>query len=111
MPVPKLAGTGPFPEVAVFYAHGFWLQAAEELPLPIDPALFRATLYARYEQRHADFPGYNGADIEVDRITAGLNLGLGESLQLKAEYLVNREVEGAPQVANNVFTSSAVWTW
>jgi len=111
MPVPKLAGTGPYPEVAEFYAHGFWLQAAEELPLPIDPALFRATLYARYEQRHADFPGYAGADIEVDRITAGLNLGLGESLQVKAEYLVNREVEGAPQVANNVFTSSAVWTW
>ena len=40
-----------------------------------------------------------------------MNIGLGENLQLKAEYLVNQELEGAPQVANNVFTSSAVWTW
>ena len=40
-----------------------------------------------------------------------MNIGLGETLQLKAEYLVNRELSGAPQVANNVFTSSAVWTW
>jgi len=43
--------------------------------------------------------------------SGGVNVGLGENLQLKAEYLVNQELEGAPQVANNVFTSSAVWTW
>jgi hypothetical protein len=110
-PVPKLAGTGPYPEVAEFYARGFWIQAAEELPLPVDPQRFRLTLYARYEQRHARFPEYTGANIRVDRITAGANLGLGESLQLKGEVLVNRELAGAPQVANNVFTSSAVWTW
>ncbi len=108
-PIPKLAGTGAYPAVAEFYAHGFWVQAAEQLPLPIDDQLFRATVYARYEQRHAEFPDY--ATIKVDRLTAGVNLGFGESLQVKAEYLVNRELEGAPQVANNVFTSSAVWTW
>lgn len=105
--IPKLAGTGPYPSIAEFYAHGFWVQAAEELPL--DLAWFRATLYARYEQRHAEFPDV--ATIKVDRITGGVNLGFGESLQVKAEYLVNRELQGAPQVANNVFTSSAVWTW
>ncbi len=109
MPVPKLAGTGAYPEVAEFYAHGFWVQAAEELPLPVDAQLFRATLYARYEQRHAEFP--EDATIKVDRVTAGVNLGFGDSLQVKAEYLVNRELQGAPQVANDVFTSSAVWTW
>jgi hypothetical protein len=109
--IPKLAGTGPYPKVGEFYAHGFWVQAAEELPLPVDRVPLRVTLYARYEQRHADFPAFSGAEITVDRITGGVNVGLGESLQLKAEYLVNRELEGAPQVPNDVFTSSAVWTW
>ncbi len=105
----KLTGIGAFPEIKEFYAHGFWVQAAEELPLSIDP--FRITLYVRYEQRHAEFPDFVGSLIKVDRTTAGLNVGIGESLQVKAEYLVNRELEGAPSVANNVFTSSAVWTW
>jgi hypothetical protein len=104
---PKLAGTGAYGPITEFYAHGFWVQAAEELPLPIDP--FRITIYGRYEQRHGQFPDF--VSIEVDRITGGVNVGLGESLQLKAEYLVNRELSGAPQVPNNVFTSSAVWTW
>ncbi len=107
--VPKLAGTGAYPEIIEFYAHGFWIQAAEELPLAIEP--FRLTLYARYEQRHAQFPDVTGSTITVARITGGVNVGIGESLQLKAEYLVNQELDGAPQVANNVFTSSAVWTW
>jgi hypothetical protein len=109
--IPKLAGTGAYPEVAEFYAHGFWVQAAEELPLPLDGTPLRVTVYARYERRHAQFPEYPGAWLTVDRTTAGVNVGLGESLQLKAEYLINRELEGAPQVPNNVFTSSAVWTW
>jgi hypothetical protein len=47
----------------------------------------------------------------VDRVTSGLNLGIGDSLQIKAEYLLNRELAGAPTVRNNVFTSSVVWTW
>jgi hypothetical protein len=109
-PVAKLAGNGYYPaDLYEFYVHGFWLQAAEELPLSIDP--FRITLYARYEQRHAQYPDFDGATITVDRITSGVNVGFGENLQVKAEYLVNRELEGAPQVPNNVFTSSAVWTW
>ena len=107
--VPKLAGTGAYPSITEFYAHGFWIQAAEELPLSLDP--FRLTLYARYEQRHAQFPDAPGSTLTVARITGGVNVGLGENLQLKAEYLVNQELEGAPEVANNVFTSSAVWTW
>ena len=110
MPVDKLTGANLYPaDLYEFYVHGFWIQAAEELPLSIDP--FRVTLYARYEQRHAEYPDFAGATILVDRITGGLNVGVGESLQVKAEYMVNRELEGAPQVANNVFTSSAVWTW
>jgi hypothetical protein len=109
-PVDKLTGANLYPaDLYEFYVHGFWVQAAEELPLQIDP--FRLTLYARYEQRHAEYPDFTGATILVDRITGGVNVGLGESLQVKAEYLWNRELSGAPQVPNNVFTSSAVWTW
>jgi hypothetical protein len=93
--------------VTEFYAHGFYVQAAEELPLQIAP--FRITLYGRYDRRHAEFEGFS--IISVDRITGGVNVGIGESLQVKAEYLVNRELAGAPTVANNVFASSAVWTW
>jgi hypothetical protein len=102
----KLTGTGTYTFTSDFYAAGFWAQAAYELPLPIAP--FRLTPYARYEQRHGEFVAF--AAIVVDRLTAGLNVGVGENLIVKAEYLVNRELEGAPTVANNVFTSSVVWT-
>jgi hypothetical protein len=103
----KLTGLGMFPFASAFYAQGFWVQASYEFPLPI--ATFRATPYARYEQRHGEFEDF--AAIVVDRITGGVNVGVGENLQVKAEYLANRELSGAPKVANNVFASSLVWTW
>jgi len=77
--------------------------------LPLGIAPFRITVYGRYGRRTADFEGFS--EIVVDRITAGLNVGIGENLVAKAEYLVNREISGAPQVDNNVMTSSVVWTW
>ena len=88
----KLTGTGTYTFTSDFYAQGFWVQAAYELPLPIAP--FRITPYARYEQRHGEFVGF--ASITVDRFTGGVNVGVGENLIVKGEYLVNREVEGAP---------------
>jgi hypothetical protein len=103
----KLTGTGSYTFTSDFYAAGFWAQAAYELPLPIAP--FRLTPYGRYEQRHGEFVAF--ASIVVDRVTAGLNIGVGDNLIVKGEYLVNRELKGAPTVANNVFTSSVVWTW
>jgi hypothetical protein len=103
----KLNGTGMYTFTSDFYAGGFWAQAAYEIPLPIAP--FRLTPYGRYEQRTGEFVGF--AEIKVDRITTGINVGIGENLIMKAEYLINRELEGAPTVANNVFTSSVVWTW
>ena len=102
----KLSGTGVYPVASAFYARGFWLEAAYELRTG---APFRLTPYARYERRHGEFVDF--AAIVVDRVTSGLNLGIGDSLQIKAEYLLNRELEGAPTVRNNVFTSSVVWTW
>jgi hypothetical protein len=103
----KLTGIGSYTAASQFYARGFWLEAAYELRCTGAP--FRLTPYARYERRHGEFVDF--AAILVDRVTAGLNLGIGESLQVKAEYLLNRELEGAPTVRNNVFTSSVVWTW
>jgi hypothetical protein len=103
----KVTGTGVYGFVTEFYAHGFYLQAAEELPLKIAP--FRITVYGRYERRTAEFENF--VEITVDRITGGLNIGIGENLMVKGEYLVNREISGAPTVANNVATSSVVWTW
>jgi hypothetical protein len=105
--VGKLTGLGMFPAASAFEARGYWVQAAEELPLPLSPV--RLTFYGRYDHRHAAFRAY--IPVTVDRITGGLNIGLGDSVQIKGEVLVNREIEGAPQVNNNVYTSSVVWTW
>ena len=60
-------------------------------------------------RRTAEFETFS--NITVDRITAGVNVGIGDNLVVKAEYLVNREIVNAPQVDNNVATSSVVWTW
>jgi len=49
--------------------------------------------------------------IAVDRFTAGLRADLWDSLAVKAEGLLNRELWGAPQVDNDVFTSSIVYTF
>jgi hypothetical protein len=103
----KLNGTGAYPVASAFNARGFWVEAAYELRCTGAP--FRLTPYARYERRHGEFVDF--ATILVDRMTSGMNLGIGENLQVKAEYLLNRELEGAPTVRNNVFTSSVVWTW
>jgi hypothetical protein len=103
----KVTGLGSFAGVTEFYAHGFYVQAAEELPLQIAP--FRITLYGRYERRTAEFEGFT--EITVDRITAGLNIGIGDNLMVKGEYLINRELAGAPTSDNNVVASSVVWTW
>ena len=103
----KVTGLDVFPMVTEFYAKGFYVQAADELPLRIAP--FRITIYGRYDHREAEFEGFS--EIIVDRITGGLNVGIGENLVVKGEYLVNRELQGAPQVDNNVMTSSVVWTW
>jgi hypothetical protein len=59
--------------------------------------------------RHATFEGFT--PVTVDRITAGLRLDVWDSLIVKAEVLVNRELAGAPEVANNVGTASVVYSW
>jgi hypothetical protein len=104
----KQTGAGGYLIASEFYAKGFWTQAAYGLSLPRGP-LRVITAYARYERRHAWFEGFR--PLTVARVTAGLRLDLWSALILKGEYLVNQELEGAPRVHNNVFTTSAVYTW
>ena len=104
----KQTGTGEYPVASAFYARGFWTQGAYAIAISRGPV--RAIVpYVRYEQRRAAFEGFR--PITVARVTAGLRVDLWESLILKAELLVNQELAGAPVVDNNVFTTSAVYSW
>jgi hypothetical protein len=105
---PKTTSVGAFPVSSGFQARGGYVQLAYALSLDAGP-LRKLTVYARYDRRHAWFEGFTR--ITVDRITAGVRLDLGDALILKGEYLDNRELAGAPTVANNVITSSLVYSW
>jgi hypothetical protein len=105
---PKTTSLGSFPISSAFSARGGYVQLAYALPFAVG-ALHKLTVYGRYDRRHAWFQGFT--PITVDRVTGGLRLDLWEALILKAEYLDNRELAGAPTVANNVFTSSLVYSW
>jgi hypothetical protein len=105
---PKFTSAGAYPVASGFWARGGYVQLAYALSLDLGP-LRKVTLYARYDRRHAWFEG--NTPITVDRITGGLRLDLWESLILKGEVLDNREIDGAPTVANNVLTTSLVYSW
>lgn len=105
---PKTTGIGAFPLTSSFHARGFYGQLAYALALDLGP-LRRVTLYGRYEQRNAEFPGFT--PIKVDRLTAGVRLDLWDLLIVKGELLRNGERAGAPKVDNDVLTTSLVYTW
>ncbi len=105
---PKTTSLGNFPLSSTFSARGGYVQVAYALPLSGGP-LHKLTLYGRYDRRHAWFEGFT--PITVDRFTGGVRADLWEAIILKVEYLDNRELAGAPTVANNVFTSSLVYSW
>jgi hypothetical protein len=105
---PKTTSLRSFPLSSAFNARGGYVQLAYALPFSVG-ALRKLTVYGRYDRRHAWFEGYT--PITVDRFAGGLRLDLWEAIILKAEYLDNRELAGAPRVANNVFTSSLVYSW
>jgi hypothetical protein len=104
----KQTGMGAFPEAAEFNVQGAWVQAAYAIHLDLQ-SLRAVTLYARFERRHAWFETMPA--ITVGRLTAGARLDLWDCLILKGELLVNRELEGAPSVENDVVTFSGVYTW
>ncbi|HVY37237.1 MAG TPA: hypothetical protein VHM31_04860 [Polyangia bacterium] len=105
---PKTTSLGTFPIASAFSVRGGYGQLAYGLPWSIG-FLRKVTLYARYDRRHAWFRGFT--PITVDRFTGGVRFDLWDSVLLKAEYLDNRELSGAPTVANNVFTSSLVYSF
>jgi len=104
----KTTSVGTFPFASAFWARGGYVQLAYALALDAGP-LRKVTVYGRYDRRHAWFEGYT--PITVDRFTGGIRFDLWDAVILKAEYLDNRELAGAPTVANNVFTSSLVYSW
>lgn len=104
----KLTGQGAAELASGFTVTGFYVTAAWALPFSAGH-LEHVTLYGRYDHRRAKFQGFG--QVEVDRFTAGIRLDVFGQLAIKAEYLVNREIAGAPNVPNDVFTSSAVFSW
>jgi hypothetical protein len=103
---PKLTGAGPGFIASEFRVRGFWGQLAITAPWSFR-VLRRTIVYGRGEQRRAWFEGFS--TVEVRRFTVGARLDLWESLALKGELLLNREVEGAPDVDNDVWAASAIW--
>jgi hypothetical protein len=104
----KTTGTTSAELASRFVVTGGWVRAGYTLPWT-SQALTGATVYARYDRRHGQFEGF--PVLVTDRLTAGVRVDLWEVLALKVEVLLNRELGGAPDVANDVFTSSAVFTW
>lgn len=94
--------------VTGFQVLGGWVRLAYTLPWKND-VITGVTLYGRYDRRHGRFDGF--PELRTDRVTGGLRIDLFDMVAVKAEYLFNREISGAPDVANDVFTSSAVLTW
>jgi hypothetical protein len=94
--------------VSGFRARGAYGTLSYALPLT-EGAFRKLTPYLRYEQRHAQFEGFPA--YTVDRLTAGFRVDVWDELILKAEALINGERSGLPQVDNNVFTSSFVYSF
>jgi hypothetical protein len=105
---PKLTGLGLGELVSGFAVTGGYAQLVWALPVP-GGHLTGLALYGRYDKRWAAFHGFNA--VLEDRFTVGARIELFGVLALKAEGLFNRELAGAPEVPNNVFTTSAVFTW
>jgi hypothetical protein len=101
----KVNGLGTHTLVSGFEVWGGYAQLA----LGCDVGGVRVAIYGRYDRRRAQFEGY--VPITVDRITGGARMDLLENLAVKGEYLKNRELEGAPQVNNDVVTSSLIYSW
>jgi hypothetical protein len=105
---PKLTNLGTFPLASGFHARAYWGQLAYAIAIDTS-SLQKVTPYVRYEWRHAWFEGFT--PITVDRLVGGVRVDLWESLIVKGEVVINRERQGAPDVPNNVYTSSVVYQW
>ena len=104
----KFTGAGQQAFASGFAVRGLWEQLAYGFELPSE-TFRKLTLYGVYSWRHAQFEGFDL--VVVDRFTAGLRLDVWDSLAFKVEALFNRELQGAPDVPNDVYTSSLVYSW
>jgi len=104
----KLTGLGLGELITPFQVSGGYVQLQYAVPLTTD-WLTGLALYGRYDRRNATFSGF--ATVETMRFTAGVRIELFSMVAVKAEGLFNQELSGAPDVANDVFTSSVVFTW
>lgn len=104
----KFTGTTVGELASGFEVWGGWGRLAYTLPWKGE-VLTGVTLYGRYDRRHAKFEGFT--EVQTDRFTVGARVDLWDVLGLKFEALVNRELSGAPTVDNDVFVSSAVFSW
>lgn len=87
---------------------GGWARAAYTLPWKWS-TVTGITVSGRYDRREAQFDGF--PKLVTDRVTLGAHVDLFDVVAVKAEYLFNRELAGAANVDNDVFTSSVVFTW
>jgi hypothetical protein len=104
----KTNGLGLQTVASEFAARGAYGTLAYGIPLS-DGGFRKLSPYVRFERRHAQFEGFSA--YTVQRITAGFRLDLWDELIAKAEVLLNGEIAGLPQVDNNVFTSSFVYSF
>jgi hypothetical protein len=105
----KQTGQGAAEIASGFTVTGGWARLAWALPLTPGKVFQALTLYGRYDRRHGQFDGFTL--LVTDRLSAGVKLDLWEMLSLKAEFLANRELEGAPPVDNDMVTTSVVFSW
>ena len=91
--------------VSPFLVNGYNATFALNIPIPSD-FLRKIALYVQYSQRSGGFTGF--VWLNTCRITPGFRLDFGDVVAVKAEYLRNLEIGGAPNVDNDVMTSSLV---
>lgn len=106
--IAKVTGLGLGELATAFQVSGGYLSLAYAVPVTGE-RLTGLTVFGRYDRRNAAFLGFQG--VQTDRFTFGARLELFAMIAVKVEGLFNRELGGAPDVANDVFTSSVVFTW
>ncbi len=104
----KVTGLGTGELASGFKVWGGWGRLSYTLPWKTE-VLTGITILGRYDRRAAQFEGFT--EVQTDRFTVGARIDLWDVLAIKLEALFNRELSGAPNVENDVFTSSAVFTW
>jgi hypothetical protein len=104
----KVTGAGPQTLASQFSVRGYYAHLSYTLPWTL-PILGRLTGYGRFERRHGSFHGFT--PVRTERTTAGLRLDISDTLLVKGEVLLNRELDGAPSVPNDVKTISVVFLW